>query len=85
MGVGGGYPPPPSKSRKKETMKRETILEQVARERQERWHKACQAQARLLEDIDKRRRKEAREDILFTVGIAPLCAFVAYLLIKLIA
>ena len=83
MGVGGGYPPPPSKSRKRK-MKKE-ILEEVARERQERWHKACKAQARLLEDIDKRRRKEAREDILFTVAVAPLCAFVAYLLIKLIA
>ena len=81
MGVGGGYPPPPSKSRKRK-MKKETILEELERERQERWVRSCQARARLIEDIDRRRRKENREDILFILKIVPLCAAIAYVLVK---
>ena len=82
MGVGGGYPPPPSKSRKKETMKRENILESLERERQERWVRSCQARARLIEDIDRRRKKENKEEIIFMLKITPLCAAIAYAIVR---
>ena len=84
MGVGGGYTPPPSKSRKRK-MKKETILEELERERQERWIKACQARARRIEDRYQRRKQDDRDCMLFILKMSPLCAFVAYVLTKLIA
>ena len=63
-------------------MKRETILEEVARERQEKWHKACQARAKRIEDRYQRRKQDDRDCMLFILKMSPLCAAIAYVLTK---
>ena len=63
-------------------MKRETILEEVARERQEKWIKACQARAKRIEDRYQRRKQDDRDCMLFIFKMSPLCAAIAYVLTK---
>ena len=63
-------------------MKRETILEEVARERQEKWIKACQARAKRIEDRYQRRKQDDRDCMLFILKMSPLCAAIAYVLTK---
>ncbi len=63
-------------------MKKETILQELERERQERWVKACQARARRIEDRYQHRKKEDRDCILFILKMSPLCAAIAYVLTK---
>lgn len=64
------------------TMKRETILEELERERQERWIKACQARARRIEDRYQRRKQDDRDCILFILKMSPLIAALAYVITK---
>ena len=63
-------------------MKKETILEEVARERQEKWIKACQARAKRFEDRYQRRKQDDRDCMLFILKMSPLCAAIAYVLTK---
>ena len=63
-------------------MKRETILEEVARERQEKWIKACQARGKRIEDRYQRRKQDDRDCMLFILKMSPLCAAIAYVLTK---
>jgi len=63
-------------------MKKETILEELERERQEKWIKACQARAKRIEDRYQRRKQDDRDCMLFILKMSPLCAAIAYVLTK---